>query len=305
MNNTLTLYRGDADKIKEFEYKKTSKYCLLGQGIYLTDSLRIANTYRTKGTNVTPVHRLFSGYADNRNVALDLGFDKFCEVMWNKEHGYRNWWGRVSDNDKRKFMDKHRALYRKLIEDKEIVAEYTTAPVVTAIRGRYTKPSSTIAAQKELDKNHKKYLKVDWEEIPDAGFITRFEFEASKFNPAVFHVDKACNDDFFWTLMFEEKLMIGNLAETVNEYVRLNKGMKVFDAVNIPVDPQARLTMKMRIAKRDSKDTWRKIANIIRPYGFAGYEYNGGLRLGGGFNHRAFCLWDEEYVNDHKVQRYK
>lgn len=303
--NTLTLYRGDADKIKEFEFKKTNKYCLLGQGIYLTNSLRVANTYRSKGAGKIYTHQLFYGQADNRNEALELGFSKFCELQWVSEHGYRPRYDTLPEKDKKKHVDKCRPLFRQFIEEKAIVADYTTAPVITAVRGRFTKPSATIAAQKELEKNHKRYLKVVWEEVPDAGYVTRFEFAEHKFNPAVFHVDKACNDEFFWELMYDEKLLIGNLAETKEEYIRLNKGMKVFDAVNIPVDPQARLTMKMRIAKRDSKDTWRKIGNIIRPYGFVGYEYNGGMRLGGGYNHRAFCIWDEEYVNDHKVERFK
>lgn len=290
----LTLYRGDADKIKEFEFKKTNKWCLLGQGIYLTDSLRVAHSYRTKGGSKTAVHQLFYGAADNRNEALALAFPKFCEVLWVNEHGYRPWYSRVSDKDRKKHEDKCRPIFQKLIEDKEIVAEYTTAPVVTAIRGKYTKPSATIAWQKELEKKHKRYLKVEWEEIPNAGYVTRFEFKEHEFNPQVFNVDKACNDDFFWTLMHDSKVPIGKLGVTLDDYVRLNKGRYVFDAVQEAADRGERKT-----------DLWRKISNIIKPYGFVGYEYNGGVRLGGGYRHRAFCIWDEDFVNEHKVERFK
>lgn len=304
MNNTLTLYRGDADKIKEFEFKKTNKYCLLGQGIYLTDSLRIANTYRTKGTSATSVHHLFHGSAENRLEAFEKGFPTFCERMWVSEHGYgRPYYRSLSDKEQKKHEQKCRPIYQQLIEDKDITAEYTASPVLTS--SKYLKPSQVIAHNKEAMKTAKRWIKVEWTEIPNAGYVTRFEFAEHKFNPAVFNVDKACNDEFFWELMYDEKLLIGSLAETKEEYIRLNKGKKVFDAVNTPVDPDARLTMKMRIAKRDSKSTWRKIGNVLQPYGFVGYEYSGGLRLGGGFHHRAFCIWDEEFVNDHKVQRFK
>lgn len=304
---TVTLYRGDADKIKEFVYKKTNKYCLLGQGIYLTDNLRVANTYRTKGSGKVSTHQLFYGQADNRTEALALAFPKFCGVMWASEHNaFPHGYTRLTAAEQKKMEDKYRPLYQQLTESKKIVAVYTTAPVVTVIRGPYTKPSSTIAAQKALDKIHKKYLKVEFEQIPDAGYVTRFEFEEREFNPFVFNVDKACNDDFFWTLMYEEKLMIGEEADNLEEYIRRNKGRKVFDAVHIPPPPAgSRVTMKQRIARYDSKVMWRRIANIIKPYGFVGYEYNGGQRLGGGYHHRAFCIWDEDFVNEHKVLRFK
>lgn len=304
---TLTLYRGDAEKIKEFELKKTNKFCLLGQGIYLTDNLKVANSYRTKGGGVSK-HQLFYGPADNRTQALEMAFEKFCAVKWASEnrcfsYGYT----RLTPAEQKKCEDKYRGLYRQLVEAKEITAEYTTAPVTTVIRGGTIKPSATIAWQKELDKKHKKYLKVEWEEIPDAGYVTKFEFAPEKFDPFVFNVDKACNDDFFWTLMYEEKLMIGaHYATSLEEYIRLNKGRKVFDAVHIPPPPPGtRVTTKQRIARYDSKAMWRKIANIIKPYGFVGYEYNGGQRLGGGYHHRAFSMWDEDFVNDHKVLRFK
>lgn len=304
---SLTLYRGDADKIKEFEFKKTNKYCLLGQGIYLTDNLKIANTYRTKGSGITPVHQLFYGQADNRLDALKLAYPKFCGIQWaNENKAFPYGYTRLTTAEQKKYEDKYRDLYQKLIEDKEIKVEYTTAPVVTAVRGRFTKPSATIAAQKELEKNHKKYLKVEWEEIPDAGYITRFEFKPEEFNPFVFNVDVACNDEFFWELMYDAKLPIGHAAANMEEYIRANKGVKPFDAVVKRPDPNARQTMKQRIARYDEKAMWRKIANIIKPYGYIGYEYNGGTRLGGGYGrHRAFSIWDEDFVNEHKVQRFK
>lgn len=301
----LTLYRGDADKIKEFEFKKTNKYCLLGQGIYLTDSLSIANTYRTKGSGQMASHQLFYGEAEHRLEAFDKGFPTFCERAWASEHGPYPWYRNVPEKDRKKHEEKCRAHYKELIERKEITAEYVSPPISTLKQSSFIKPSSAIAWRKEQEKKHKRYLKVVWEEIPNAGYVTRFEFREEQFNPTVFNVDKACNDEFFWTLMYEGKLMIGHPADSLEDYIRLNNGRKVFDAVNQPTTPQGRVTMQTRLARYDTKATWRKIGNIIKPYGFVGYEYSGGLRLGGKIHHRAFCIWDETFVNDHKVERFK
>ena len=46
------LYRGDAAPIDQFDLARTSVNGLLGQGIYLTDSKRIAGDYRGKGASV-------------------------------------------------------------------------------------------------------------------------------------------------------------------------------------------------------------------------------------------------------------
>lgn len=45
----LRLYRGDSAKITEFSFNRTNKYCLFGPGIYLTDNVDVAHSYRTKG----------------------------------------------------------------------------------------------------------------------------------------------------------------------------------------------------------------------------------------------------------------
>lgn len=282
----VTLYRGDAQKIKEFAFSKTNKNCLVGQGIYLTDSLKIANTYRTKGTYETAVHQLFNGEADNRNEAIEKAFPKFCEHMWHDEYGVCNWYSRVADKDKKRHEDKCRPLFRKLVEEKVITADYTSPPVTTALRSAYIKPSSTIAWEKDMKKKHKRFLKVMWVKHPNVGFVTRFEFDEAKFNPNVFNVDKACNDDFFWTLMFDSGLKIGHQANGLEEYIKHNKGTLVFNAVK-------------------ERSDWKKVSQVLRPYGFIGYEYSGGMRLGGGHSHRAFCIWDEQFVNDHKVERFK
>lgn len=287
----LTLYRGDSSKIKEFELKKTYKYCLLGQGIYLTDSIKIAQTYRTKGSGEIAIHQLFYGEAANRNDAIEKAFGRFCERLWFKEHGWRPRY--PTGIEAKKYEEKHRAQYDRLVEEKVIVAEYASAPVPVYSSSPYRGVGGAIAMRKDMEKRHKRYLKVEWEENPNAGYMTRFEFDPQQFNPNVFNVDKACNDEFFWTLMYDHDVRIGQDAEGLEGYIRANRGRRVFDAVSSYEQ------------KRSAAETWMKIARILKPYGYIGYEYNGGLRLGGKIHHRAFSIWDENFVNDHKVERFK
>lgn len=43
----------------------------------------------------------------------------------------------------------------------------------------------------------------------------------------------------------------------------------------------------------------------MKGFGFKGFEYAGGSYTKSEVNHRAFSLWDEQYVNAHKVNRFK
>ena len=54
----MKLYRGDSEKISQFDFNKTYSHCLVGQGIYLTDNIDVANTYRTKGCDFNNVAHL-------------------------------------------------------------------------------------------------------------------------------------------------------------------------------------------------------------------------------------------------------
>ena len=66
--------------IEEFDVNKTSDYCYAGKGIYLTDRLEIAMTYRTKGyRGFTPSSDLFEGLAKDRSEAIEKGFSRYKE----------------------------------------------------------------------------------------------------------------------------------------------------------------------------------------------------------------------------------
>lgn len=274
----LILYRGDSNKIKEFKYKETNKYCLLGQGIYLTNKESVAHTYRTKGTRESNKEILFSGQSDNRATALEEGFYGYCVEKWVEDKGCMTKYP-TDPKQKKRFEDSQRLEYNRLIDKGEIVASYTDVVGMVQYKSQKVKRS----------------LKVVWTKLHvDIGYVTRFEFEEDHFNKAMFHVDQPCNDPAIWTLVYKNGMFVGTPYDNLSDYVKQNTGRKVAASTILP-----------GLFGRDTRSNWLKLQRLLRPLGYLGFEYNGGMRLGGGGTHRAFCVWDENFVNEHKVERFK
>lgn len=116
----LRLYRGDSTKIVKFDFNKTRKYSLVGQGIYLTNSIKIAQSYREKNTssrNDCVTERLYYGYdafewkkqafnafvineykakfPDHASIKITPSFTAECDLLWErlfdekKDQGYQ------------------------------------------------------------------------------------------------------------------------------------------------------------------------------------------------------------------------
>lgn len=274
----LILYRGDSNKIKEFKYKETNKYCLLGQGIYLTNKESVAHTYRTKGTRESNKEILFSGQSDNRATALEEGFYWYCIEKWKEDKGCMTKYP-TDPKQKKKFEDPHRLEYSRLIEKGDIVASYTDVIGMVQYKSQKVKRS----------------LKVVWTKPHvEIGYVTRFEFEEDHFNKAMFHVDQPCYDTTFWTLVYNNGMFVGTPRDNLSDYVKENTGKKVMPSTIVP-----------GLLGRVTRPNWLKLQRLLRPLGYLGFEYDGGVRLGGGHRHRAFCVWDENFVNEHKVERFK
>lgn len=274
----LILYRGDSNKIKEFKYKETNKYCLLGQGIYLTNKESVAHTYRTKGTIESNKETLFSGPSDNRATALEEGFYQYCVNKWRQVNAYNVKYP-TDPAKKKKFEDSLRKEFQGLVEKGDIVAEYSDVVGLVQYKSQKVKRS----------------LMVVWTKSDVAvGYVTRFEFDEETFNKAMFHVDNPCHDVAFWTSAYKAGMFVGTPYNNIDDYVKQNLGRKVAPNNVIP-------GLYGRVVRFD----WAKLQKILRPFGYLGFEYNGGIRIGGGKLHRAFCVWDENFVNEHKVERFK
>lgn len=279
--DSLILYRGDNEKIKSFEFKKTNSHCLVGQGIYLTDSLKIATSYRSKGVDEwnSGKYVLFHGEALNRDDAIEKAFSKFCEISHYKETGHYRY---LKGQEALRYEKTCRAKWAAVRERGEIKADYVPVPFSRGLFG-HSKPRSANTNEKQQKLRD---IRVTWHECL-VGYVTSFEFDQKFFNANVLHVDNPCRDPFFWTLMWENKISIGTPYDDLESYLKGNLGQPI-------------------LQHNRGGPRFNEIADVLKPYGIIGFEYNGGMHLGGGHRrHRAFSIWDQDFVNEHKVERFR
>lgn len=261
----LVLYRGDYEKIKAYDIKKTHKWCLVGPGVYLTTSTRVAESYRDKGAHVFNKEHLFSGFALNRIVAYEKGFSGYCKSRFYEEKVYEY---KLKPKEKEKYHLKYRLEYEKLIEEGNIVASYEPAPYNS----------------KPVDPKCR-YLEVIYHRN-NIGYITKFEFDKRFFESNILHVDRSIGDPEIWKLLYEKGF--GSSYGDISSYVKAHLNTKISMCIG-----------------QDSSKRWVQLIKTLKPYGIIGFEYIGGTRIGGCGRHRAFSIWDDDYVNKHRVDRFR
>lgn len=272
MATMLTLYRGDAEKISRFDLSKTDKMCSFGQGVYLTDNVTVAHSYRTKGAKDTSRYynpTLFNSSAKDRPDALNKAFLNYVDrYISNNRLGV--------SHCPRRAPKKHAALsaqlrevFDQLVLDKKIVAEY----------GAGYQPSG------------KRYLTVT-QEIDgfDIGYVTEFSFLRSTFEKSIVNVSsRRIDDHLFWEILWEHKFFdFGMPEDTLDRYVSVNTKY-----------------LSLGARRLEGADAWNRMRRILKPYGYRGFEYDGGVITNAAIRHRAFVLWDNDFVNDHKVKRFR
>lgn len=266
MSEVMTLWRGDFERIDHFRFRRTNSYCQVGQGIYLTDSQAVARSYQEKGADHWRKKKrlLWSDKAKDRMDAYEKAFPQFIELQ-----EYRLTTGHFSGLDVHHFMEalkrKWRPTYEKLIEEGNITAKYLTKKDI--IKSRMTTVKSGV-------------IEVHLHEEDDAvGHLSRFDFPKD-LEAKIFHVDKAIRTRAFWITLAEEGVV--NVPPSARIDYAIDK-----------IDSHARfddLTPREQVMMR----------RMYQKKGFLGYEYFGGAYVGGYGPHRAFCLWDERFVNQHR-----
>lgn len=264
---TLTLYRGDSTRIEEFSFAKTRKYCLVGQGIYLTDKVEVAHSYKTKGTTYRESRVLFAGVAKDRTEAYAKGFEVFFNRKCHNEEGTPYWKLKTLPEKRRLLLEKkYRQEYLLAIEEGRIVANYTVTHT-----GR------------------PKELEVIWGEEPEYGFLSKFSFPKKGFLDSMIDLHNL-RDLVFWEIIFNSPLKVQfektSKDTTKSEFFQENYG-KNFEG-GLP-------------AFKSKEEFFRKVRHITEPWGYRGYKHRGGMMVGGYGAHNAFCVWDEDFVNKHRV----
>ncbi|MDD2879733.1 MAG: hypothetical protein PHQ58_04805 [Rhodoferax sp.] len=280
MLDTITLFRGDAEKVGEFDIKRTSKHSLLGRGVYLTNSKAVAGTYRSKGLYSPKGARkiLFEGAAKDRKEALELALPHFADDFFPPiPYSYPK---PKRDALRKANIEKARSQFYRMVEEKSIVAEY-------------------------LSSSQGKFLRVSNFSLPEEGYLTEFHFNRREFNTSVIKVDGYIRDEGFWELMWEHKIPVGLEFTTKEAYCNINSSANFNLSRSLMNRVSSHLYGEQNLLRSGLNRSviFTKIRHALEPYGYRGLEYSGGRYLGGNrYTHRAFCMWDDEFVNDHKVR---
>jgi len=282
----ITLYRGDAEKIRKFEFMKTKKNCLFGQGIYLTDNETVADSYRQKGVNnrsysYASLHgryvTLFQGSCKNREDAYQKAFPKFLQDF------YRDDFQPTARGIKHtQFEMMAKETFKSLIAEGRIQAKYTAYSHMSRKEHKERVKSGQDVYHMEVS-----YTR-DNENI--TGFITKFQFEDHELKGNIIRIERPIMDHFFWEIAREHRLGFD---------IQHDETKEILSSMNFYRygDPRKQLM--------HTKRNFNLLLNHYPQYGFKGLEYDGGKRVGGLGYHRAFVIWDEQWVNNHKVQRYR
>lgn len=267
----LRLFRGDSSVIDEFNVKKTSKYGLLGQGIYLTNSLKIAKTYKSKGLSSGMNGELFAGHAKDRadaySKAKPLFFKVYCRL--NQLDSY-------DELKNKKVIDAANRVFETLIADKVITSKYINCT------------------------GNVPYLIVTLDQAYiDAGDISTFDFDQDEFESKIIKVDGCVNNEQFWKTMWKHQIPMGvQGCASEDQFVQMSSRLNI-NLMNIKCKPILQLKGKTKVKTADI--LFDSIRKAMMPQGFLGMEYEGGRYMGGGGHHRAFCLWDHHFVNRHRL----
>lgn len=312
----ITLYRGDSSKIHEFQISKTNKYCLVGKGIYLTDTLKLANSYRTKGAPYASKGIILAqGTFPSKGEAMDRAFDAYLSHYFAEQHG----------SEFSKASTPVREAFRKemLWRWEEDLAHGTVT--VTGSRtfetGYYYKSKVQYATEIRLKQSNKVIGRVSVFEFDNTD--NRFDnsvvnLSSTIRNPKV--LEAMAKFPYFNPLKIETKEYIENFGViTEAQNIKVNPVLQSRILANPsdrirryrnplvckyePTDKQSAIIQKAIQKSGGYNGALNRLSRVLKSAGFQGYEYDGGVLIGGYGRHRAFALWDQGYVNDHFIER--
>lgn len=109
---------------------------------------------------------------------------------------------------------------------------------------------------------------------PALGFVSTFKFQKDELTTATINIMNS-QDDFFWKLLFENKIKYGIKQEKLEDYILINK---------INTEPFC----------IDDKNIYKEIASVLSSYGYKGFSFDIN-------DDQGYCFWDEEWINSRRV----
>ena len=276
----LRLYRGDSSPVRIFNISKTKDYSLVGKGIYLTSSFKVAESYREKEylNYRTEIHVLYKGMdafkwkenAFNAFVAL-----RYKEINNNKNKEIPKSFILQCSNEWDKLIDENSII----IEKKEVLVHDNLSHITKA----NSKSSSKVPYEKLIKAKTQMFYTASLKG-KNKGRVTAFDFDQDYFERNIVTLFKPID---FHQRAEDLKVILKNYALMNYEY-----GNPIVD----------RILLHNKYVERGFGDPYKESVALLKKAGFIGFEYQGGVRTGNFIKHRAFCIWDEDFVNAAKVK---
>jgi hypothetical protein len=280
-SENVRLYRGDSTKIDNFDAKQTSLYGLFGHGIYLTDNKRVANDYKSKGSDGEVLFRMEGAknkqeivrrWVERRAAKIDEnGIDHSSEIaFWSSNVPYSDGgdWSVVT-NDLRRTEREKRVAYAQALWVK-MSRKYE---VRKKLDGTFVIQKKTIGALAEFD-------------VPQEVVRHCLDAEAEINHHVMDSIEHALSKHGDMQTARDIKSFIRQ-QEREGEQVSFRE---VF--TNIGVDSPL----------RGDRAVLDYFISELQEQGYTGISYLGGITMGGGYKHRAYVFWDSDEINRYRVK---
>ena len=294
---TIFLYRGDYEKIDSFDLCKVSKHSYVGPGIYLTNNEEVATSYRVKGSDKPSQEScLWSGSATDRPEAYKLAYIHYVGDRLGIADPY------IRDGCKNKTPTEV-VLSEGL---KRFAKEYEYAIADGLVKAEYDGVGTS-------NRTNKRRMTVSYFRKPTIGHLSKFCFDSKEFNTSMFMIDGRIRDEFFWELVWDNDIEVGVRLDDDTKKVFIERNTwRMCGVQDDNVHPTiaglasnfsgySNKGVVVRRKKASHVTKYTSIAAMLKPYGYKGFEYRGGVLTSSPIKHRAFCVWDAEWVNEHRV----
>jgi hypothetical protein len=271
-DHEVILYRGDGTEIKKFQTEKTRLGGFLGKGIYLTDNIAIAETYRGKGLN---------GVYDD-----DILAERYTGNL-------------LSENDLRKLFDScFTSFCDRLDDDGNFTIKQNRVPAKLKkndAQRLWDDCKKHLIIEKLKNGRHTVRLPI----LPKCGYISEFRFPAHELRTHTLDFEAKTIGMELATQLISNKTT-ATVASVISH--ALSKDQLIELILRESGTNQKTKLIELLAAKSFQDIPRSRIdSSVVLKLGYLGWRYDGGKQLGGD-PHNAFVLQDDDFVNHFRVK---
>lgn len=263
---TIRLYRGDHTKINEFNVSRTNKRCLVGPGIYLTNNYSIAESYRLKNGKHS---RIYGSHTEKTVILKSVKTNNIGEAIQDAFTCYFDmyWMLRYHSGEKnsKAYFDRFKQdAYRQYRFDiEEGIVKFKRVRKNIRVTDKIFLRGYVVRSEDWVD------CYIDNPEYEKIGYLSIFEFDRKLIQYATVKLG-----------FIREPYSRDLFSDITNDH-------------DIQWDWAANTSLKVNLHNA------KMAKRYFEPYGYIGIEYPGGTST----RHRAFCIWNEDLINQHIVNR--